>query len=259
MTSVTGQQQIVNAGFSYRTGLQSSYVSATQVNVSAGQCRDSTNTFDIFVPSLGQIAPLSCLTSFVGANGLDFGTIAPSTIYGLFVLFDPTFQLQPALLLSTSFTNPIMPGVRGVTYSAFRLVDFVTTDGSSNIVSFFNTPGTGTIYKQYESPQIVLTAGAATTFTPVSLSPAVPNLGYGRVYLNMSYVPHADADIASFRPTGALATSHEWIAVSILAQTESFLMVPLNSLGNPSIDYSLSSGTAPASMNLSVAGYEFNV
>lgn len=259
MSQERTQVQIVNLGLQYRTGLDVSYATAATVTVAAGQCRDSTNTFDIVVPSLGQTAPLTCSTAFDGLNGLDTGTVEASTTYGLFVVFDPTGRNQPGLLLSKSFTAPIMPSANGYTYGAFRLIDFVLTDGSSNIRKFYNTPGVGTTYKQYDAP-IQITTAVPETYTPLDLSVAVPTIGYGRVIMRSSFTPAAANDTASITPTGS---ANDYFVmnglVATVAQTNIFPIVPVQTSGVPKISYKVSNDTAPTAISLWVLGYEFTV
>ncbi len=253
------QQQIVNLPFLYRSGLEVAYATTATVTVGSGQCRDSTNTFDIVVPSLGQTAPLTASTAFSGLNGLDIGTVEASTTYGLFVVFDQTLQNHPGLVLSKSFTAPIMPSLNGVTYSSFRLIDFLRTDGSSNIRKFYNTPGVGTTYKQYDAP-IQITTAVPESYTPLDLSVAVPTLGYGRVIMRSSFTPAAANDTASVTPTGS---SNDYYVmnglVATVAQTDIFPIVPVQTSGVPKISYKVSNDTAPTAISLWVLGYEFTV
>jgi hypothetical protein len=251
---------IVNLGFLYKTGLAVSYGSATTVSVALGQCRDSTNTFDIVIPSLGQTAPLTCSTTFVGANGLDTGTVAANTMYHLFALMDTTNLNHPALLLSKSATAPVLPSVNGVTYSAFRLIDHVLTDGSANILKFYNSPGYSSIFKQYDTPISVLSSGNQTAYTAVDLSGAVPLANFGRVKFQSTYVPNAAGQTAKVQATGA--TGDEYTIngiVASVAQTDLFDLLPLTSSSKPEVSYKVSVATSPAAFSLAVVGYEFSV
>lgn len=69
---------------------------------------------------------LSLATSTSGANGLDTGSIATSTWYSVWVIYNGT---TVAGLLSTSASAPTLPS--GYTYKA--RVGWVRTDGSSNL------------------------------------------------------------------------------------------------------------------------------
>lgn len=253
------QEQIVNLPFLYRTGLDVSFATTATVSVATGQCRDSTNVFDIVVPSLGQTAPLTCSTAFSGLNGLDTGTVEASTMYALFVVYDPTLRNHPGLVLSKSFTAPIMPSLNGVTYGSFRLIDFILTDGSSLIRKFYNTPAGATTYKQYDAP-ISITTGVPTTDTLLSLATAVPASNYGRVFIRSSFKPAVAADTATIRPT--VASSDYYVLSGIVAtvsQTDLWPIVPVQSSSVPKISYKVSNATAPTEILLSVVGYEFTV
>jgi len=69
----------------------------------------------------------------VGTNkgGLDTGTVANTTWYYLFAIYDPTTKTVDALF-SASPTAPTMPSG----YTKKKLVGIVRTDGSANILSF---------------------------------------------------------------------------------------------------------------------------
>ncbi len=237
----------------YASGCTVTYTSATTLTVASGVVRDSTNTFDIPVAT-----PLLVSSTFNGVGGLDTGAIANNTLYGVFVIFDPTNQNVVGTLLSTSFTAPVMPSYRGRTYGALRLVDFVLTDGSSHFLPFYNVGNYQSRYKQYDVPIAALTAGAATSYTAVNLGVAVPALNFGRVKLNATYVPHAAGETASLQPTGGTGATVviDGIVASV-AQTSVVDIVPLISASVPKVSYALSVGTSPAALSLAVAGYEY--
>lgn len=74
-------------------------------------------------------APGACSTATTGANGLDTGSVAASTWYALFAIYNAT-TATAASLLSTSFSSPTLPS--GYTYSA--RIGAVRTDGSTNLL-----------------------------------------------------------------------------------------------------------------------------
>lgn len=67
-------------------------------------------------------------TSAVGAGGLDTGSVASTTWYAVWAIWDDVRRLS-ALLLSTSFTAPLLPA--GYRFS--RRLGAVRTDGSNNL------------------------------------------------------------------------------------------------------------------------------
>lgn len=70
---------------------------------------------------------LTLVCSGSGANGLDTGTLAGSTVYHKWVIYNPT-TATTAALLSLSSTAPTMPS--GYTYKA--RVGAISTDGTAN-------------------------------------------------------------------------------------------------------------------------------
>ncbi len=173
--SLKPQLQIVDLGNIYINGCVPTFsdplISPQDIMITAGQLRDSTNTFDIVVDS-----PLVVSLSFNGVGGLDTGTVSGDTFYAVYVIYDATQSNNPAALLSLSSTTPIMPSLNGTYYSHFRLIGYIKTDDSGN-VSGFRVVGTGNDRKHMWDNRIsVLTFGTATTYTPISLSAAVPNI-----------------------------------------------------------------------------------
>jgi len=100
----------------------------------------------------------------VGINALDAGTLANSTWYYLWVIYDGT---TVASLGSTSSTAPTMPS--GYTYKA--LVGAVITDGSANFLGFYQAD----TYVEYNVIQAIkngsFTTGAWTSQSITSFFP----------------------------------------------------------------------------------------
>jgi hypothetical protein len=245
-------QPVINLGNKYVNGCLGAWASTTTRTVAAGQLRDDTDTFDIVVA-----APLTVSSAVSGAGGLDTGTIANNTVYAVFVIFDPTGAVPPALLLSTSFTSPVMPSVRGVTYGAKRLVDFTKTDGSAQFLLDYNfSSNSSLVYKQFDAPIVVLNAGNAGTATTVDLSGSLPTSITGRAKLQADYTPHAAAETAQLKPFGATANTAVISGiVASVKQTNIFDVLP--SSGAPKLSYLLSVTTSPAALTLSLLGAEF--
>lgn len=244
---------IVNLGYMDIDNCQISRASTTTVTIAAGQARDSQNVFDIVVSD-----PLTVSTAFNGANGLDTGTVANNTLYAVFVLFDPTNNVPVAGLLSTSGTEPVMPSVRGFTYSCFRRLGWVKTDSSAQIQEFYMV-GNGreriVTYNLDTTASLILGSGNATTFTAVAdMADFVPSTST-RVQFNYSLLPSAASQTLTFRPTGgviAVAFCTEVItgqvaAVAISGQFE------MQTGPAQTIDYAVSAAGAAA--NLYIKGY----
>lgn len=62
-----------------------------------------------------------------GANGIDSGSVANNTFYGIYVIYNPT-TLTVAGLMSTSYTSPTLPSG----YTQYALVGAMHTDGSAH-------------------------------------------------------------------------------------------------------------------------------
>jgi hypothetical protein len=240
----------------YHNGCAPSWVGNTVLNIATGQVRDSTNNWDITVAST-----ISISSAVNGANGLDTGTIAVSTGYYVFVIFDPSNNLLPAGLISLSGTAPVMPSVNGVTYGAFRLVGFVKTDGSANFLKFYADKGNdNTILIQWDAPIVVLNAGTSGTAADIDMSVAMPSVNYGTVIVRANYTPHAAAETASIKPKAATAYTYVYSGiVASVVQSNSFEILPSTSSGKPTLTYILSSATSPAALTLTVPSFHMHL
>lgn len=109
----------------YISGLNLSYNSASTVQISAGECRDDTD-----VANMVSSGTLTANITSSGANGLDDGEEANSTIYHAFIISQADGTV--ASLLSVSKNSPTMPS--GYIYK--RYVGIVKNDGSSAFIRF---------------------------------------------------------------------------------------------------------------------------
>lgn len=248
---MTQSTPIQNLPFKYVTDLPVAYATATTLTLGLGQARDSTNTYDIKVD-----AALTLNTAVSGAGGLDTGAIANNTTYGVYVLFDPSGALVTSCLLSASLTAPLMPSVNNTQYGAFRLVDFVQTNGSAQILPFINTGKNSERFKQYVTPIAVSTGGTATSYTSLPLALAVPLdttvNRIGKVKFQYLFAPAAASNLFKLKPTGGAAD-----VVVVTAQVSAVNIdgqVDLLPVGN-SVDYLVSAG----SETLQVIGYDFSL
>ena len=163
-------QPVVSLPVPQISGLVPSYVSATELSVSAGQCwmadADGVLTYPVTVDSA---LTLNSATS--GLGGLDTGTIANSTMYYVHVIADAAGFLTPGVIFSTSLTTPLLPkGASGRYYNIFKNVGFAKTNGSAQFLIFW-TAGAGATRTHYWDTAIAqLNAGAATTLTAIDFS-----------------------------------------------------------------------------------------
>jgi hypothetical protein len=237
-------QPIVNAPLMYINGLKLSYATATTLTVGIGQCRDSTNTFDMVIAS-----PKTIDAAVNGINGLDTGTFAASTKYHVFVIADSHGYNATGTILSLSLTAPELP----FGYDLIRYIGDAISDGSTHFLPFYQY-GLGTERTVfYDSMISVLSGGSSATYAAIDLSGAVP-IAATEVILHASFTPNAAADIASIRPTGSSATTVMTISGVVAAKAQQMqLCVPsLISSAVPKIDYLV---TASGALSLSVVGY----
>jgi hypothetical protein len=117
-------------------------------------------------------APGNCTTATTGANALDAGSVATSTWYALYAIFNAT-TVTSASLLSTSFTSPALPS--GYTY--FARIGAVRTDGSSNLLRV-NQRGPRAQYIVGSNPANALTVANGTAGTYSLTSPTLVAISF---------------------------------------------------------------------------------
>ena len=187
----------INAGLIYANGCVPSWVSTTELSVSAGQLRDLSNVNDLVVP-----ASLTINSVVIGAGGLDIGTLAASSFYTIYVIASSAGRADPAAILSLSQTGPLVP----VNYDMWLMVGHVTTDGSINFLPFTMT-GNGLVRTmKYDTPVAVVTTGHATTFTDVDASGLVPAIAT-QIKLQVSLTPNTAGNAVELRAKGSAATN----------------------------------------------------
>jgi hypothetical protein len=170
-------------------GLLVNYTSARTLTVGAGQCRDITNTYDILLSS----DTVLNVNGRLGANGLDTGTIAANSWYGVWAISGSTNSVPTAVILSlASNTVPTMP----FEYNAYRLIDFWRTDSSSNFIQMFTSGNNGFITKQYSDLNGISVLTNGTSATPVNLSLAnfIPPRNYIDVKLSVNHSPNGGSN-----------------------------------------------------------------
>lgn len=237
----------------YVNGCLLSWTSNTTLTVGAGQARDSSNIYDITLN-----APIVINGAANGANGLDSGLLANNTWYAAFVIFDPTNAVPPATLLSTSATAPVMPSVNGVTYSKWRRVGWVLTNGSAQFLLFYMVDQNSSCrHVQWDTPISILSGGSSATFAAVNVSAGAPKVA-NPVYLNITYTPASAANTANIRPTGSTTTAGNCDIVLKGAAAAAYRenkvkFLPLISGGNASLDYVVTSSDA---LSLTVAAFD---
>ena len=158
----------------YITGLVLSNDTDTDhdVNITDGQCRDSTDTENIILSS--EITKRIDASWAVGDNsgGMDTGSVSASTLYAVWVIKRSDTGVVDALF-STSFSSPTMP----TNYDYKRLVGWVLTDGSSNILGFRQHGDGREVEFWFTARQQIATGLNATSLTNQDVSAVVPTVG----------------------------------------------------------------------------------
>jgi hypothetical protein len=233
--------------YSNANGLQISYVSTTSISSAAGVIRDSLNEVDILCSSA-----LTLSISSVGAGALDAGTVAASTLYYVYVIYDQTGALNPALLGSLSATAPLLPTVYGTTYSHFAIIGTIATDGSSVIRPFRTAAGNGNDrYIEFVTPVPVLANASATTSTAVSLATVIPAVKFGQITTTVYYTPNLVAN------TGIVNNYTIYGSVATKVESHQVQLLPILVSGVPNVYYQVVS--ASDQMSILVAGYNISL
>lgn len=238
----------------YMHNLQTSWGSATTLSVAAGECRDSTNAINMVLA-----APVTINTAIVGVNGMDTGALAASTPYYVHLLTDTSNTLSACCVLSATAT-PVMPTVNGVTYDAFRVVDYWITDGAAALLKGYTYGNTSQRTRRWDtSVATPITAGASQTLAAIVLSAGVPPVAGCQALIEAVFTPNAASNTCSFTPFGSTATVMQRIVgqvASVAISREIEVGCPLNS-GVPTVLYinSAASGALLALIN----GFRYTV
>lgn len=259
---VTPQIPIENAGLLYVNNLQvaagvlnADLLSTATLVISAGQARDSTNVNDI---ELEAAATLNTAVAGV-VNGLDQGALAATTKYAVFVIGDSTSFNDTGTLLSTSFTNPVLP----FGYDMFRRIGTVLSNAAGTRLLNFHQRGSGSVRATYYAVPLAtaIAGGNSAVLADVLLTTWVP-ITASKVQILSALTADAGATrtvvYSADRSTtiAAAATAGEIIMSSPASTvTSASLTVPVSSVaGVQTIQYAVSN--AAAAVTISVQGFE---
>jgi hypothetical protein len=191
---------ILNAGNLYVQGLGLVYSSTTVLSLNSGQARDSSNIDDIVLSS-----GVSINIGVSGANGLDFGTIAASSLYYVYVIGSSNNAVASAGLISLSSSAPTLP----YNYDMFRRVGAVSIDSGSHIRPFIQIgkgiaremlydPGTGPSTKGVVIPSSG--TGGSTSYVNLGvLTSLVPQLAIDCI-IDVAFTPNSANNVIYFAP-----------------------------------------------------------
>lgn len=188
---------VVNAGVKYVNGLELTKTAAKIISIAPGAARNSTDLNDIVLN-----AAVSVNGATVGAGGVDVAALVASSFYAVYIVADSTKYATPVGLLSLSATTPNLPG----NYDMYRRIGWVLTDGSANILQFWQY-GEGQERTYYYDVGISeLSGGSSATFAEINLATSVPPIAT-QVLFDITYTPNGATDVAEFLPFGSAATS----------------------------------------------------
>jgi hypothetical protein len=245
---------VVNLGSKYVNGFNLSWFSNTQLTMTDGLCRDSTDTWDIVVNTTAHAGTVIDAT-IRGLNGLDSGALAASTFYAIFAIADSTYNHPSGFLISaTTHEAPVMP----FGYDVARRIGWALTDGSSHFVKMYQEGNASDRTYYYETPISILSGGSSATYTTVTLAAAIPVMSnlYSGVKFQALYTPAVAGNSASIRPTGSSSTTFTTISgvVAAVAQ-KTQITVPATLVGSSAyeIDYIV---TASDTLTLLVSSFE---
>ena len=229
----------------------------TLLDIAAGSCLDSTGTYQ-----LNNNVSITINAAVNGINGLDTGTFAASTVYAVYLVWDPVTFNPTGAMISTSLTTPLMP----FGYSAFLLIGYATTDASVHFLKGYWTAGNSSLrFFTYDAFQATaVTAGASTSYANVNLIHLVPNVNNTPVSIFTNFSANSAADTLSMQAgngtgdqviiTGSVVTgtAHTTTLSNLIAQT-----VVISTVPSPTINYKVSSGSDAVAVD--VAGYTWFV
>jgi hypothetical protein len=225
----------------YIEALQVTWQSIIQVQISAGECRDSTDAFNIVSTSA-----LNAAITTSGVNGLDTGSEAADTWYFIYVVKGSSGL---GTLLSASATAPVLPAGYD---DSFRRVGSVYNDGSSNFREFHQYGKSRMRRVTYEEDRLTtlkaLTGGAATSWTAVDVSEWVPTTAdWMEIFAVSSDVFD---NYSSIRPSGWTGSGNGLFAV--LASTASGVVAQVPNDGE---ELQYANNAALGSLDIEMVGY----
>lgn len=236
---------VVNAGQYYINGLELSSLTATTMFVAKGQCRDSTNVNDIFLP-----ADITINAAIQGAAGIDQGALVATTFYAVYAVGDSFGNNVGTAVISANLAAPLMP--EG--YNMFFRIGYIKTDGAAHILAF-RQDGCGLDRWMWYDVAIAtgITSGSSATFADVDCSAGLPNSVPTMVNFLCVFTPTAATDTLELKPGDSAATNgyaRASGAVAAIAETVN-MVCPTDAPNTEAVAY-LVTGSAVA---IDVAAY----
>lgn len=238
---------IYSLPFLYKNGLILSNDVTTPntiLNVSAGQCRDSNDIIDMGIGIVNPniqgsytVAPLSIDASINGLNGLDTGTFSASTVYAVYIIGDSRYYQPTGAILTIDGNSPLLP----FGYDSSRLIGYWATDSSAHFYIGYYAGNASTLVFNYDSPPLVLNAGANTSYTSVSLGAWIAAVNNSIVCMQSDFSANTAGNALRMRglnSTGdAIVITAPVIGSTAHVTTESTLLAQLSVSNVPEIQY----------------------
>ena len=245
--------------FPYMNGLLPTYATSTTLTITPGICNDSSSRFQMPLTSA-----LTLNSAVNGVNALDTGTFAEASFYTVYLIGDVTGENPLACVMSLSAVSPLMP----TGYGMWRKLGTITTlSGSAAFPVFYVTGGQQRTFT-YDAPISVLSAGAATSFTAINCSAAIPPGTVQQNYLtpcvlSLRYTPATAANAGALRPTGSSSTGGLFVFNGqVTSQLQENGNVPMlaginSGFTATEIDYKV--GNASDTLAVSVVSYTLSI
>jgi len=241
---------VVNAPYLSVSNLELSVLGDETLSMAAGRARDSSNQADII---LSAAVTVSNIVS--GLNGLDTGTVGNSKVYAVYVVGDSSLNNPEGGLLSLDQDEPLLPAG----YDMYRLIGYAMTDGTADFLAGYWYGSANERQWNYDAPlATAVTAGAATSYTAVSLLASAPSKENVPVMLNLAFTPAAASRTLKLTPgngTGDAVTVTGQVA-SVIMSLNVEVMAKVTS-AVPEVDYKVSNADSPVAVN--VAGFRVSL
>lgn len=252
---------IYNLPFLYVNGLTVSVLSDSTLSISAGRCRDSSDSIDIVIggePFAGPAttAPVTLDVAVVGVNGIDTGALANSTLYAVYAIGDSRYYNEAATILTlASNSAPLMP----FGYDSYRLIGYARTDGTADFLPAYISGNNNTRLFTYDVPvATAITAGNATAYTAVDLTTMVPPVDNTPVNVFSVLTPAAAGNgvfLKGFDSTGDAIVNRGQVTAVVL-NSYNTVLAQLDT-ASPKITYKVTGAGDAVAIN--VAGFQFYI
>lgn len=241
---------VVNAPYLSVSNLEITILGDETLSIATGRARNSTNENDII-----NSAALTVSNLVNGANGLDAGSVAASTVYAIYIIGDSSLNNTTAGLLSTDQSSPQLP----FGYDMFRKIGYAVTDGTSDFYMGYFYGSANERMFVYDAPiATAVTSGNSGTYAAVTLTTLVPSEENVPVLFEIDWTANAAADTFGLQPFGATGDTYRAIAGVAGATAHTILypevMAQLDS-GAPKVNYKVSAGTVA----IDVSGFSYSI